>query len=150
MPELARRVKELLVNAGFQTVVEDKKRGLDHGAWVPLLLAYPDADIPVVQLSIQSCKDGVYHYKLGQALAPLKDEGFLVLGSGSVTHNLRQFDFSATGIVPWAKEFDDWLYESLNNNRFGYYLLNYFMASEQCVCDGKDTRLGDSDTCIEV
>ncbi|CAK9231336.1 unnamed protein product [Sphagnum troendelagicum] len=117
MPELARRVKELLVNAGFQTVVEDKKRGLDHGAWVPLLLAYPDADIPVVQLSIQSCKDGAYHYKLGQALAPLKDEGFLVLGSGSATHNLRQFDFSATGIVPWAKEFDDWLYESLNNNR---------------------------------
>ncbi|KAH9552900.1 hypothetical protein CY35_09G091300 [Sphagnum magellanicum] len=117
-PELAKRVKELLLKAGFKTVVEDNKRGLDHGAWMPLLLMYPEADIPVIQLSVQSSKDGAHHYKLGRALASLKDEGYLILGSGTTTHNLRQLDRNATGVEPWVKEFDQWLYESLTNNRY--------------------------------
>jgi 4,5-DOPA dioxygenase extradiol len=118
-PELAKRVKELVLKAGFETVVEDNKRGLDHGAWVPLMLMYPEADIPVIQLSVQSSKDGAHHYKLGRALASLKDEGYLILGSGTITHNLRQLDSNATGVELWVKEFDQWLYESLTNNRFG-------------------------------
>jgi len=117
-PELAKRVKELLLKAGFKTVVEDNKRGLDHGAWIPLMLMYPEADIPVIQLSVQSSKDGAHHYKLGRALTSLKDEGYLILGSGTATHNLRQLDRNATGVELWVKEFDQWLYESLTNNRY--------------------------------
>lgn len=98
----------------------DKKRGLDHGAWVPLMFMYPEADIPVCQLSIQTDKDASYHYNLGKALAPLKDEGVLIIGSGSATHNLKSifFDAEEGSVVPWAFEFDNWLKESLINGRY--------------------------------
>ncbi|KAF3788706.1 hypothetical protein EJ110_NYTH20465 [Nymphaea thermarum] len=88
-PELAMRVKELLEGAGFKKVEEERSRGLDHGAWVPLMLMYPDADIPVCQLSVQLHRDGQYHYNMGKALSPLREEGVLIMGSGSATHNLR-------------------------------------------------------------
>ncbi|GAB2239120.1 hypothetical protein Droror1_Dr00025033 [Drosera rotundifolia] len=68
-PELAQKVKELLMSSGFKTVQVDTKRGLDHGAWVPLLLMYPEADIPVCQLSVQTHKSGKHHYDIGKALA---------------------------------------------------------------------------------
>lgn len=117
-PELAKRVKELLVESGFRRVNEDKKRGLDHGAWVPLMLMYPEADIPVCQLSIQMDKDGTYHYNLGRALAPLKEEGVLIVGSGSTTHNLRSLRMENETVAKWAFEFDDWLKEALFNRRY--------------------------------
>ncbi|GMG99875.1 hypothetical protein Nepgr_001715 [Nepenthes gracilis] len=116
-PDLARRVKELLTQSGFKTVHEDKKRGLDHGAWVPLMLMYPDADIPICQLSVQTERDGTYHYNMGRALAPLKEEGVLIFGSGSATHNLRTLRFDGT-LAPWAVEFDKWLEEALLNGRY--------------------------------
>ena len=98
---------------------EDTKRGLDHGAWVPLMLMYPDAQIPVCQLSVQTHKDAAHHYNIGKALAPLKDEGVLIIGSGSATHNLGalrpQKDES---VAPWALEFDTWLKEALLEGRY--------------------------------
>ncbi|KAG0562674.1 hypothetical protein KC19_9G164200 [Ceratodon purpureus] len=116
-PDVARRVKLLLHGAGFKTVIEDPKRGIDHGTWTPLILMYPDADIPVLQLSIQCNKDGKHHYNMGQALAPLKDEGVLILASGTSVHNLREINFSATKPTAWVKAFDGWLDDVLLNNK---------------------------------
>ncbi|GKU88889.1 hypothetical protein SLEP1_g3101 [Rubroshorea leprosula] len=117
-PVLAKRVKELLMASGFKRVVEDRKRGLDHGAWVPLMLMYPEADIPVCQLSVQSEKDGTYHYHMGKALAPLREEGVLIIGSGSTTHNLRTLQFNSTSVAPWAQAFDTWLRDALLEGRY--------------------------------
>lgn len=114
-PELAKRVKELLMASEFKRVDEDRKRGLDHGAWVPLMLMYPEADIPVCQLSVQSDRDGTYHYNLGKALAPLKEEGILIMGSGSATHNLR--NIGGSSVPSWAMNFDTWLKDSLLEGR---------------------------------
>jgi len=107
-PRLARRVVELLDEAGIEGVV-DPDRGLDHGAWNPLLLIYPQADVPVTQLSIQAQLDPVHHAKIGRALRPLRREGVLVLASGGAVHNLRQFHIDREQPAPWAVAFDDWL-----------------------------------------
>ncbi|XP_076882600.1 extradiol ring-cleavage dioxygenase-like [Bidens hawaiensis] len=120
-PKLAKRVKELLMSTGFERVDEEKNRGLDHGAWSPLLLMYPEADIPVCQLSIQTDKDATYHYNMGKALAPLKDEGVLIVGSGGTTHNLEMFQEATVVqpvVQPWAEEFDTWLKEALVDGRY--------------------------------
>lgn len=117
-PDLAKRVQEHLTTSGFKNVKLDKKRGLDHGAWVPLMLMYPEANIPVCQLSIQMNKDATHHYNMGKALAPLKEEGVLIIGSGSATHNLRILDWDAgQNVAPWAEEFDNWLEDALVNGR---------------------------------
>lgn len=109
-PILASRVVSMLRNAGFQSdLLSD--RGLDHGAWVPLSLMFPEADIPVVQLSVQTDEPPEYHYALGRALAPLRNEGVLIAGSGGATHDLaamvghRRNDPPA----PYAEAFDRWL-----------------------------------------
>ncbi|XP_011089345.1 4,5-DOPA dioxygenase extradiol [Sesamum indicum] len=118
-PELATRVKELLLKSGFGSVHVDKKRGLDHGAWVPLMLMYPEADIPVCQLSVQTHKDAAHHYRLGKALALLKDEGVLIIGSGAATHNLRMINRqNGDSVAPWAYEFDNWIKEALLEGRY--------------------------------
>ena len=117
-PHVAKRVKELLQASGFSRVDEDRRRGLDHGAWVPLMLMYPEADIPVCQLSVSSHRDGTYHYNLGKALAPLKDEGVLVIGSGSAIHNLRAIGPRNSPAAPWAVAFDSWLKNSLVEGRY--------------------------------
>ncbi|VAI41262.1 unnamed protein product [Triticum turgidum subsp. durum] len=121
-PDVAIRTKKLLEDAGFGPVSKDHGRGLDHGAWVPLMLMYPEANIPVCQLSVQTDRDGTYHYELGRALAPLREDGVLIIGSGSATHNLRRIlrTFAPTSDEPvpeWAAEFDAWLRESLLNGR---------------------------------
>jgi len=109
-PQLAQRVNTLLTEAGFARAVVPN-RGLDHGAWNPLLLIYPDADIRVTQLSIQPHQDAAYHVRLGQAIAPLRDEGGLILASGSITHNLREIGRYAADITPpaWVSDFVEWL-----------------------------------------
>ncbi|MEO8558356.1 MAG: class III extradiol ring-cleavage dioxygenase, partial [Rhodospirillales bacterium] len=112
-PELAIRAIQLLGEAGIDAA-PDAGHGLDHGAWVPLMLMYGNADIPVAQLSIQFPKDARWHLKLGHALAPLCDEGVLVLGSGSAVHNLRELEYDAQGgITPWAQEFEAWLNDTI-------------------------------------
>ncbi|AWP79398.1 aromatic ring-opening dioxygenase, catalytic subunit LigB [Bordetella bronchiseptica MBORD678] len=87
-PRLAQQVVDVLAHAGIQAG-NDARRPLDHGAWVPLRYLYPHADLPVVQLSLDMERDARGQYALGQALAPLRDDGVLVIGSGSLTHNLR-------------------------------------------------------------
>lgn len=115
-PALAERVVDLLGAHGLP-VTADPHRGLDHGAWVPLSLIYPQADVPVVQLSIASNASPEWHYALGQALAPLRDEGVLVIGSGSITHNLRALFAARLPIdapaPEWVTIFTDWVAERM-------------------------------------
>lgn len=106
-PELAARVKALLDKAGLDCAI-DPTRGLDHGAWVPMKLIYPQADLPVLQLSIQQQLGPAHHLKLGRALAPLRDDGVLILASGSAIHNLRELGRKDRP-DPWAAEFGGWL-----------------------------------------
>lgn len=87
-PDLAMRVAHMLLDAGLSPRIAPK-RGYDHGAWNTMILAFPKADIPIVQLSIDPRRDAVYHFALGRALAPLRQEGVLLVGSGHITHNLR-------------------------------------------------------------
>lgn len=89
-PALAARVFGMLEAAGLEPHTFER-RGYDHGTWTPLKLAFPDADIPVVQVSIDPHRDARWHYAIGQALAPLREEGVLLIGSGHITHNLRAF-----------------------------------------------------------
>ncbi len=105
-PLLAARVCELLAQAGIQSL-EDAGRGFDHGVFVPLALMYPEADVPVVMLSMKSNFDPAEHIRLGQALAPLRDEGVLIIGSGLTYHNMRGFGNAAA--TPVASAFEAYL-----------------------------------------
>lgn len=115
-PGLAGRARELLSEAGIDCGL-DGGRGLDHGTWVPLKLMYPDADVPVVQLSVQPQGSPAGHLKIGKALAPLRREGVLVMGSGSLTHNLR--DLREPGASPqrYAADFARWAVEMVESGR---------------------------------
>jgi 4,5-DOPA dioxygenase extradiol len=112
---LAQRVVELLgEDAGARI---DPQRGLDHGAWSVLLPMYPDADIPVVQLGIDTRRQGAWHYALARRLAPLRDEGVLILASGDIVHNLRLFDYHATTAPEWAVRFRDTVNDHIRERR---------------------------------
>ncbi len=109
-PVLAQRVQALLRGAGI-AVQEDAARGFDHGMFAPMAVIYPKADMPTVQLSLKRGLDPAAHVALGRALAPLRDEGVLIIGSGLSYHNLRAF--GAAGKAPSAS-FDQWISESLS------------------------------------
>lgn len=112
-PEAADEVAKAIAAAGL-AVARDDRRGLDHGAWMPLRLMFPQADVPVVPLSLQSHGGTEQAYRLGRALAPLAEHGFLIVGSGSITHNLRDFQLAlrggATPATPaYVREFAEWI-----------------------------------------
>jgi 4,5-DOPA dioxygenase extradiol len=123
-PALAKRVAIMLMQAGFSAMTHPE-RGLDHGAWVPLKLMYPQADIPVVQLSVQSRQGAAHHLALGKALQPLRQEGVLILASGGATHNLLAFrgQPADSPVQEYAAAFDVWL--------------------DTCIAEGRDDLLVD-------
>src|SRR5579884_590427 len=104
-PELAQRVRELLRES--HGVADDPSRGLDHGAYIPLKAMYPQADLPVLQISIPTMEPQAL-FKLGKALTPLREEGYLIFGSGFLIHNLRLFFLITRQPPAWAHEFDHW------------------------------------------
>lgn len=116
--ELAETVTGLLRDAGW-SARSDPSRGLDHGAWVPLRLMYPEADVPVVQLSIDSSRGAEYHYELGELLRPLRDQGVLIIGSGGATHNLRLFPGAHHDdpLPDRIRAFGDWVAEAITGDR---------------------------------
>lgn len=108
-PELARRVQALLQEAGVPSIL-DAKRGFDHGVFVPFLIVAPDADIPIVMLSMQQDLDASHHIEVGKALTPLRDEGVLIVGSGNSYHNLRSFFRPGDA---GSRDFDSWLTDAV-------------------------------------
>lgn len=101
-PELARRVQQSVVSAGVEI---DELWGLDHGCWSVLRRMYPEADVPVVQVSLNRRQEGDWHYRLGQGLRLLRDEGVLIVGSGNLVHNLGMIEWGG-GAFDWAERFD--------------------------------------------
>jgi 4,5-DOPA dioxygenase extradiol len=113
-PALAQQVAELLKAAGHAPSVNGC-RGLDHGAWVPLRWMYPEHDVPIVQISVQPSLGTEHHLRLGETLAPLADDGVLVIGSGHVTHNLRDWAMhrNDAASLDYVAQFADWLHQRL-------------------------------------
>jgi len=112
-PEIALLAVSLLNKNGLNAVA-DPERGLDHGAWSPLLHMYPEADVPVVQLSVQTELGPKHHLALGRALVPLADEGVLILGSGHLTHNLRERSNGSP--AAYVVEFQDWVKQRIDRH----------------------------------
>ncbi|MEP6907450.1 MAG: class III extradiol ring-cleavage dioxygenase [Pseudoxanthomonas sp.] len=107
-PALASEIAGCLTNAGFVARV-DERIGIDHGTWVPLRRMYPQADIPVVAVSVNPAQTSSWHYQLGLALAPLREQGVLVIGSGGYSHNLRELDWQhgTAPAYPWVRAFTE-------------------------------------------
>ncbi|MEQ4283922.1 DODA-type extradiol aromatic ring-opening family dioxygenase [Pseudomonas syringae] len=117
LPELTRTAVDLLAASDLPARI-DSRRPFDHGVWVPLSLMYPNADIPVVQVSLPSRQGPELQTRVGRALASLREQGVLIIGSGSITHNLRDLDWNAgpDSIEPWAAAFRDWMIDKLQND----------------------------------
>lgn len=107
-PALAAEVRGLVAAAGLP-VAEENERGLDHGVFVPFKLIYPDADIPIVQLSLRVGLDPAAHIAAGRALAPLREQGVLIVGTGMSYHNMQRFQRDGKGFDPDSQRFDTWL-----------------------------------------
>jgi 4,5-DOPA dioxygenase extradiol len=114
-PQLAEAVVRALRKAAIEVEL-DEARGLDHGAWIPMSLMYPEAEIPVTQLSIQPEQNPDWHIALGRALRPLREQGVLIIGSGAITHNLRAVFRHPEGAPEpvWVAEFCDWIADRID------------------------------------
>ncbi len=112
-PELAQRIARMLEEKGCNAMV-NSERGLDHGVWSPLILTYPQSGIPVLQLSLMHHRSPADHLALGRLIAPLREEGILIVGSGGAVHNLRALDWQdRSGTSPWAGEFEQWITDAI-------------------------------------
>jgi len=111
--EAARAAMELFAGAGIAAAAES--RGLDHGAWVPLRLLFPDAEVPVAQISVQPELGPRHAYRVGEALRPLRERGVLILGSGSITHNLRELSARPLREARHVTEFVEWINEQVES-----------------------------------
>lgn len=138
-PALARRAAELLSASGVVSELSNE-RGLDHGAWVPLSLMYPDGDVPVTQLSVQPSAGAAEHFRIGRALAPLRREGVLVLSTGGATHNLRQLG-RGSDAPDWAARFDEWLDEKIRGGAYEELLDYRRLAPHASVAHPTDEHL---------
>lgn len=114
-PALAQRIADMIKSA---TVNTTRAWGLDHGAWSVLAVMYPRADVPVVQLSLDTAQPGAFHYAIGRELGALREEGVLILGSGDIVHNLRLLDFRDPRPPDWAERFDTAVRQRVAENRF--------------------------------
>ncbi len=134
-PGLAR---EIANDLGIET---DATRGLDHGAWMPMYLARPNADIPVFQLSMLGHGGPREHFELGKKLRGLRDKGVLVVASGAMTHNLRALDRNEGPIDPWAKEFTDWMVEKVKAHDIDALLDYRSLAPHAAMAHPEDDHL---------
>lgn len=143
-PALAAHIAALLDAAGYPVRL-DADRGYDHGAWVPLSLMYPDADVPVLQLSINPAKPAAWHWRLGRSLRPLCDEGVLVLASGSMTHNLADFrryrDDVEHAVEPYAEAFTAWFAQRFAARELEALLAWHELAPEAARAHPSDEHL---------
>jgi len=145
-PEVAGRVRDLLEGVGIRTGT-DSARGFDHGAFVPLKLTWPEADVPTFQLSLQRGLDPARHLAIGRALAPLRDEGVFIVGSGMSYHNLRTLMASMRGaqtaIADESRAFDDWMVESmdLEPSRRATRLVEWERAPAARACHPREEHL---------
>ncbi len=110
--DVTAQIRRLFTDAGIACEIDDR-RGLDHGAWVVLRLLYPDAAIPVVALSVNPMLPPREQYRIGRALAPLRQQDILIIGSGGTVHNLRRIGWNSTTADDWAVQFDDWIADRL-------------------------------------
>jgi aromatic ring-opening dioxygenase catalytic subunit (LigB family) len=138
-PQLAERIQQLLTAAGLPAAT-DNQRGFDHGMFIPLLLVYPDADIPVVQLSLKTGLDPATHIRAGQALAGLRDEGVLFIGSGMSFHNMQ--GFFRGGFDHPSHQFDQWLTDAATDaNHREVKLTDWANAPGARACHPREEHL---------
>jgi len=127
-PEIAQRVKNFL---GDEVSI-DNDWGIDHGSWSVLRRIFPDADVPLFQLSVNAHLSPAEHFAIGQKLKPLRDEGVLILGSGNVVHNLSRIDWRMTTGQSWAEEFDQYILHAIQERRL-QDVINYKQAGESAL-----------------
>lgn len=130
----AQQVAKCLRSANINTFI-DPHRGLDHGAWVPLRMMYPSGEIPVIPLSIKTNAGAAFHYALGQALHPLSKLGFLIIGTGSITHNLRDYMVCRQRNLPtpeYVTRFANWIHSTLQTGDIET-LINYRKTSDEAT-----------------
>lgn len=144
-PQLAQSIMQLL-SANNISALLDNQRGYDHGTFVPLLLSYPGADIPVVQISLLASLDPAAHIALGNAIASLREQGVLIMGSGMSFHNMRAFFSPSPAVKMKSETFDHWLVETLTSDALDYAqrtarLVNWSDAPEARFCHPREEHL---------
>lgn len=133
-PALARQIQQLL--APVKVHLDEREWGLDHGSWGVLIKAFPQAEIPVVQLSVDGTQSAEYHYQLGQRLSALRDQGVMIVASGNVVHNLRQVKWEGdTTPYPWASAFNQFVRDNLTYCGDDHPLVNFMQHPDAALAN---------------